>query len=96
MSTAALTLPRPPGITNMLYLPMSFLGGLWMPIRFLPHFLQAFAPLLPTYHLAQLTVRVMGYPSDGSTLSHWAGLLAFTVTMMAIAFVAFRRREENS
>jgi hypothetical protein len=29
-----------PGITNMIYLPMSFCGGLWVPLMFLPHFMQ--------------------------------------------------------
>ena len=35
------------GIVNLIYLPMSFLSGLWMPIRFMPHWLQSIAPILP-------------------------------------------------
>ena len=42
------------GIANLLYLPMSFLSGLWWPIKFLPHILQVIAPVFPTLHLAQL------------------------------------------
>jgi ABC-2 type transport system permease protein len=85
-----------PGITNMLYLPMSFCGGLWMPFKFMPHALQLIAPLLPTYHLAQLMLSIFGYPSAGSTSSHWFGLLGFTLVMLGIAAIAFRRREQNS
>ena len=51
-----------PGITNMIYLPMSFLGGLWMPIMMLPHVLQKFALLLPTYHLSQLVLARLRLP----------------------------------
>jgi ABC-2 type transport system permease protein len=85
-----------PGIANMIYLPMSFCGGLWVPLMFLPHFLQKIAVLLPTYHLAQLMLSIFGYASLGSTASHWLGLLGFTLLMMGIALVAFRRLEQNS
>ena len=34
------------GIVNLIYLPMSFLSGLWMPIKFMPHWLQGIAFLL--------------------------------------------------
>ncbi len=85
-----------PGIANMIYLPMSFCGGLWIPIMFLPHFLQRFATLLPTYHLAQLMLRAFGYASAGTTTSHWFGLLGFTLIMLGIAAIAFRRLEQNS
>jgi ABC-2 type transport system permease protein len=85
-----------PGIANMIYLPMSFCGGLWVPIMLLPHVLQRFALVLPTYHLAQLMLRILGYPSAGSLTSHWFGLLGFTLLMLGMAVLAFRRREENS
>jgi ABC-2 type transport system permease protein len=85
-----------PGIANMIYLPMSFCGGLWVPIMRLPMFLQHFAVLLPTYHAAQLMLGVFGYTSAGSTLSHWLGLLGFTLLMLGIAWIGFRRLEQKS
>jgi ABC-2 type transport system permease protein len=85
-----------PGIVNMIYLPMSFCGGLWVPIMFLPHFMQKVAVLMPTYHLAQLMLSSFGYPSAGSTLSHWFGLLGFTLLVLGIASIAARRLEQNS
>lgn len=85
-----------PGITNMIYLPMSFCGGLWIPIMFLPKILQTFATLLPTYHLAQLMLSAFGFNSTGTTSSHWLGLLGFTMVMLGIAIIAFRRREEGT
>ena len=85
-----------PGITNIIYLPMSFCGGLWVPILFLPKFLQTFATLLPTYHLAQLALSNFGYNSTGTTSSHWLGLLGFTLLMLGVGIAAFRRHEQNS
>jgi len=85
-----------PGIANMLYLPMSFLGGLWVPMQFLPHILQKLALFLPTYHLNQLMLGAFGLPGVGSTFSHWSGLLGFTLLMLGLAALAFRSLEQNS
>jgi len=85
-----------PGITNMIYLPMSFCGGLWVPLIFLPHFMQTIAVLMPTYHLGQLMLGAFGYASTGTTLSHWYGLLGFTLLMLGIAAAALRRLEQSS
>jgi ABC-2 type transport system permease protein len=85
-----------PGVTNMIYLPMSFCGGLWVPLMFLPHFMQTVAVLMPTYHLGQLMLGAFGYASTGTTLSHWYGLLGFTLLMLGIAALALRRLEQNS
>ncbi len=84
------------GIANMVYLPMSFLSGLWVPIRFLPHILQQIAPAFPTYHLAQLMYGALGAPSLGSYVSHWMSLLGFTLIMLGVTWLAFRRQEQNS
>ena len=85
-----------PGIANLIYLPMSFCSGLWMPLQFLPHAIKAIAPFLPTYHLAQLILGSLGAPMIGTTASHWSGLFGFTLLMLGIAWIAFRRREQNS
>jgi ABC-2 type transport system permease protein len=85
-----------PGVINIIYLPMSFCGGLWMPIMLLPHWLQKFALLLPTYHLSQLVLASFRYPTAGSANSHWFGLLGFTLVMLGVAAIAYRRLEQNS
>jgi ABC-2 type transport system permease protein len=75
---------------------MSFCGGLWIPVMFLPRFLQKFATFLPTYHLAQLMLSTFGYASAGTASSHWFGLFGFTLIMLGTAVIAFRRLEQNS
>src|SRR5215469_9092392 len=68
-----------PGIINLIYLPMSFLSGLWMPLSMLPHWMQKMAPALPTYHYAQLALNIFGYAQPGGSISgHWEALLGFT------------------
>ena len=84
------------GIVNLIYLPMSFLSGLWIPIRFLPHWLQSFAPALPTYHLAQLMLSIFHYNDTISLATHWSALIAFALLMLGASWFVFHRREQNA
>ena len=74
-----------PAIVNLIYLPMSFLSGLWMPLSMLPHFLQQIAPLWPAWHLGQLALSTTGQPTTGSIAGHLLWLAAFTAVCFAIA-----------
>ncbi len=47
-----------PGITNLIYLPMIYLGGLFIP---LPGLLQKWVVIWPAFHLQQVLVAVGGY-----------------------------------
>ena len=86
-----------PGVVNLIYLPLSFMGGLWMPIQYLPKFLQKIAPSMPTYHLGQLMETVFGYQRDGSITSHhWLGLAGFTLLMLGISWAVFQRAEQDA
>lgn len=82
-----------PGIINLIYLPLSFASGFWMPIRLLPHWLQAVAPALPTYHLAQIALAIFGFAPATGMAVHWAVLGGFTVLMLAAAWITFLRSE---
>jgi len=85
-----------PAIVNLIYLPMSFLSGLWVPLRFMPHWLQGIAPALPTYHLSQLMLSIFGYQDSMSLATHWNALIGFTLLMLGLSWLIFHRREQNS
>jgi ABC-2 type transport system permease protein len=86
-----------PGMINIIYLPMSFASGLWMPIEMLPHWIQKLAPALPTYHYAQLALNIFGYAETGSTmLLHWEALLGFTCLLLGAAWLVFTRSEAKA
>jgi len=74
-----------PAIINLIYLPLSFLSGLWLPLSAMPAFLREIAPLWPAYHLGQLAYAAVGQPSTGSTLSHVAALAVVTVAFLVPA-----------
>ncbi len=83
-----------PGIANMIYLPMSYCSGLWIPVFLLPHWIQRLANWLPSYHLAQLMLAAVGYGRPGdSVLRHVLALAGFTVLFLTAAATCFRRTD---
>jgi ABC-2 type transport system permease protein len=85
-----------PGIINLFYLPLSFASGFWMPVSMLPHWLQALAPALPTYHLAQIAFATFGLAPPNGMALHWAVLGGFTLLMLAAAWITFLRSEAKA
>lgn len=86
-----------PGIANMIYLPMSYCSGLWVPVFLLPHWIQHLAQWLPSYHLAQLMLAAVGYGQPGDpVLRHVLALAAFTVVFLGAAAVCFRRADTDA
>jgi ABC-2 type transport system permease protein len=84
----------PPTI-NLIYLPMSFCSGLWVPFMFLPKFVQQAALALPPYHLSQLALSVVGSGRHESNLTHWEVLIAFTMICLGVARIGFQRDQEQ-
>lgn len=74
-----------PAVVNLVYLPMSILSGLWLPIFLLPHVLQQIAPVWPAYHLGQIALQVIGQPGLGRLGVHVAVLAAWTIVFFALA-----------
>jgi ABC-2 type transport system permease protein len=79
-----------PGVVNLIYLPMAFLSGLWIPLPVLPSFLQSIAPLWPAYHLDRLALSVVGLGEGGDAI-HALVLLGFTAVFLLIATRRLRR-----
>lgn len=84
-----------PMLANLIYLPMSILSGLWFPIEFMPSFMQALAPALPPWHLAQLALMpIRGYTSAAPV--HIAALGAWTLLCLAAAVLLYRRDDDRT
>ena len=77
-----------PAVINLLYLPMAFLAGLWLPLSALPAVFAKLAPLWPAYHLAQVALPAVGLEGTGSVAGHVAVLAATGL----VFFAAARRR----
>jgi ABC-2 type transport system permease protein len=85
-----------PATVNMIYLPLAFLAGLWVPLEFLPPVLQSVAPFLPTYHFAQLALSALHAPIKGTIIGHIEALAAFTMIFAGIAWLGSLRENEKT
>jgi ABC-2 type transport system permease protein len=84
-----------PATVNMIYMPLAFFGGLWIPFDFLPKAIQQLAPLLPSYHLAQIALAIQGAPGKSSIAGHVTALAAFGLIFLGTAWVAQSRGREK-
>lgn len=84
-----------PSTINLIYLPMSFCSGLWVPFMLLPKVVQQIALVLPPYHLSQLALGVVGAGWRESSATHWEALLAFAMICLGVARIGFQRDQEK-
>jgi ABC-2 type transport system permease protein len=84
-----------PSTINLIYLPMSFCSGLWMPFMFLPKVVREIALALPPYHLSQLALSVVGAGTHESNAIHWGVLVVFTMICLGVARIGFQRDQEK-
>lgn len=78
-------------VANLIYLPMGFLSGLWIPIAFLPRGVQDLALWLPPYHFSQLALQVIGASRGEPAAFHVAAMVVSTLFFLAIAYAGYRR-----
>lgn len=79
-----------PAVLNLIYLPLGFLSGLWIPAPVFPAWLQALAEWLPPYHLAALALDI-----TGANAADWAHSLTvlgvFTAVFAVLTALGWHR-----
>jgi ABC-2 type transport system permease protein len=83
-----------PAMVNLIYLPMSFCSGLWIPIFLLPKVLQNVAQLLPPYHVAQLALNaIKAGPYPNPVGVHVEALIGVTLLFLGLAAYGYWKDE---
>ena len=83
-----------PAVVNLVYLPMAFCSGLWIPLFMLPSGLRMFAKVLPPYHISQLALNNLGMGMNPTpAIGHIEALVGFTLLCLGIAYLGYRRDE---
>lgn len=77
-----------PALINLVYLPMAFLSGLFVPLPMLPEVLRTIAPLWPSYHLARLAQLQVGF-AEG--VAPWLHVVVLLCVAAVFLFLARRR-----
>jgi len=91
-------------IGNLVFLPLSFASGFFVPLNQLPDLLRDLAPYLPTFHYAQLVWRTMASPeivaeytavATSPLWTHAAWLAGTFVALSGVALIAYRRERSR-
>ncbi|QBD82837.1 ABC transporter permease [Ktedonosporobacter rubrisoli] len=78
-------------VANILYFVFGYCGGLWIPPQYLPSFIAAISPYLPTRQYGELVWSVvLNRPWPASP---WFGLLLYSLFFGAMALWGYKRDE---
>lgn len=80
-------------IANLVFLPLAFGSGLFLPLEFLPQLVREIAPFLPPYHVAQLGWQAIGAGDGAPVAIHLLWVAAYTLVFLVLAAVVYRRDE---
>lgn len=81
-------------LINLIFLPMSFASGIFIPVSALPDFIARIAPYLPMYHLGHFAWYSVGYPEKDLGLSAlW--LAGYAVLFLLVTLWAVRREDDR-
>ena len=78
-----------PAVCNLIYLPMSFASGLFIPLQSLPDFIGKIAPYLPTYHYSQLVDDGLAKTRESPAVA-LVWLVGWGVVLLGAAIRAYR------
>ncbi len=85
-----------PAVVNLIYLPMAFLSGLWIPIQMFPSYLQGVSQFLPPYHLAQICLKVIHMDAGEKLWIHISVLMAYLIIFTILATMAYNKKDKNA
>lgn len=79
------------GVTNLVFLALAVLGGLWIPVFLFPGWMQALAQALPTLHLAELALAASGRAIAGHPAVHAVVALGYGLLFALAVAWTWRR-----
>lgn len=80
-------------VANLLYLPLAYLGGLWMPPHLLPAGIAGISIYTPTRQAGEIVWAIAG--GHAVPLTSVICLAAFTVIFAGLAYLGYQRDEKQ-
>ena len=80
-------------LAQLIFLPLAFASGLFLPLQFLPQVIQNIAPYLPSYHVAWLGWHVLGVHDSKPVMVHVLWIAGYTMVFLVMAVISYRRDE---
>lgn len=80
-----------PAVINIIYLPIAFASGIFIPVNQLPTFIQNLAPYLPLHPFVELGWSAIGVATDQAVSTAILYLVGYAVAFFALAVWAYNR-----
>ncbi|PCI64761.1 MAG: antibiotic transporter permease [Kordiimonadales bacterium] len=77
-------------LTQLIYFPLSLLGGLWVPISVFPKAFATIALALPSFHFGELALTAIGIRTAETMLINIAAVGAFSIFVIFLAHRGWR------
>lgn len=82
-------------ISNIVFLALAALGGLWIPITVFPAAMQNFALFLPSYHLSEIALAMSGAPGDRDVSYHFMIIVIMTIVLLGATALAWHKQRNQ-
>jgi len=83
-------------ISNIVFLFMAAIGGLWLPVFLFPHALQKISAALPSYQLAEIALAIVDVPTQTASLrvpsENITVIVIMTTFLASLAYLAWARQ----
>jgi ABC-2 type transport system permease protein len=79
-------------ISNIVFLGLSILGGLWFPVYAFPSIMQTVSKFTPSYHLGELALAIVGTGGVHATNFNLLSVLIMSLALLGLAISAWVRQ----
>lgn len=82
-------------ISNILFLGLAILGGLWFPVFLFPEIMQSLAAFTPSFHMAELALAVVGKSGSQSSVTNLAAVSIMSLVFLSFALWSWSRQQRS-
>ncbi|RBP49612.1 ABC transporter permease [Arenicella xantha] len=79
-------------VSNIVFLGLAILGGLWFPVFMFPAPMQTLSAFTPSFHLAELALCVIGAPGERSPQLNLIWISVMTASLGSLAIASWARQ----
>ncbi|GAB2681634.1 ABC transporter permease [Aliiglaciecola aliphaticivorans] len=82
-------------ISNVIFLALAALGGLWIPMMLFPQSMQTFAHFLPTFHLSEIALFILGASGERDVVYHLMIVGLMSIILLLLTTLAWSKQRSH-
>ncbi|MDO6694822.1 ABC transporter permease [Aliiglaciecola sp. 3_MG-2023] len=82
-------------ISNVIFLALAALGGLWIPMMLFPQSMQTFAHFLPTFHLSEIALFILGASGERDIAYHLMIVGLMSIILLLLTTLAWSKQRSR-